>query len=51
MASDFSEGQTYVLMTPHLAAISRDDLGPPAGGLDERRDMIVAAMDFLLSGF
>lgn len=45
------EGETYVLMTPHLAAISRDDLGPPAGSLAERRDTIVAAMDFLLSGF
>lgn len=45
------EGETYVLMTPHLAAISQDDLGPPAGSLVERRDTIVAAMDFLLSGF
>lgn len=45
------EGQTYVLMTPHLAAISRDDLGPPAGSLAERRDTIIAAMDFLSSGF
>jgi toxin CcdB len=45
------EGETYVLMTPHLAAISRDDLGPPAGSLVERRDTIIAAMDFLLSGF
>jgi toxin CcdB len=45
------EGETYVLMTPHLAAISRDDLGPPAGNLVERRDIIIAAMDFLLSGF
>jgi toxin CcdB len=45
------EGETYVLMTPHLAAISRDDLGPPAGSLVEQRDTIIAAMDFLLSGF
>lgn len=45
------QGETYVLMTPHLAAISRDDLGPPAGSLVERRDMIISAMDFLLSGF
>src|SRR5262245_60297177 len=40
------QGETYVLMTPHLAAILRDDLGAPAGSLAERRDMIIAAMDF-----
>jgi hypothetical protein len=45
------EGETYVLVTRHLATISRDDLGPPAGSLVERRDTIIAAMDFLLSGF
>jgi len=45
------EGEAYVLVTPQLASIVRTDLGPPAGTLVERRDTIVAAMDFLLLGF
>jgi toxin CcdB len=45
------EGEAYVLMTPQLAGIARRELGPAAGSLAERRDTIVAAMDFLLSGF
>jgi toxin CcdB len=45
------EGEAYVLMTPQLAGIARSELGPPAGNLAGRRDAIVAAMDFLLSGF
>ena len=31
--------------------IPQDDLGPPVGSLAERQDMVIAAMDFLLSGF
>jgi toxin CcdB len=45
------EGEAYVLMTPQLAGIARSELGPAAGDLVGRRDTIVAAMDFLLSGF
>lgn len=45
------EDEAYVLMTPQLAGIARSELGPPAGSLAERRDAIVAAIDFLLSGF
>ena len=45
------EGEAYVLMTPQLAGVARSDLSPPAGNLAGRRDAIVAAMDFLLSGF
>ena len=45
------DGDTYVLMTLQLAGIARNDLGPPAGSLAEHRDMIIAAMDFLLLGF
>jgi toxin CcdB len=45
------DGDTYVLMTLQLAGVARSDLGPSAGSLAERRDVIVAAMDFLLSGF
>lgn len=45
------EGETYVLMTSELAGIARSDLGPSAGSLVERRDAIIGAMDFLLTGF
>ena len=45
------DGETYVLMTPELAGVARTDLGPAAGTLAERREMILAAMDFLLTGF
>jgi toxin CcdB len=45
------EGEAYILMTPQLAGVARSELGPPAGNLAGRRDTIVAAMDFLLSGF
>jgi len=45
------EGETYVLMTPELAGIARSDLGAPAGTLAQRREAILAAMDFLLTGF
>lgn len=45
------ESETFVLMTPQLAAIARSELGPLAGSLAERRDTIIAAVDFLLSGF
>ena len=44
-------GDTYVLMTPQLAGIPRNELGPRAGSLAEHRDTIVSAMDFLLLGF
>src|SRR5262249_24171012 len=45
------EGEAYMLMTPELAAIARRDLGTATGSLAERRDAILAAMDFLLTGF
>lgn len=45
------EGESYVLMTPQLAGIARADLGTHAGSLAEHRQVIVASMDFLVSGF
>lgn len=45
------DGDAYLLITPELAGITRTDLGPAAGSLAERRDTILAAMDFLLTGF
>jgi len=45
------EGEAYALTTPELAGVARNDLGPVAGSLAERRDVILAAMDFLVRGF
>jgi toxin CcdB len=44
-------GDRYVLMTPQLAGIGRAELGPHAGTLAEERQTILAAIDFLLTGF
>jgi toxin CcdB len=38
-------------MTPQLAGVARTDLGAPAGSLAEERQSILAALDFLLTGF
>jgi toxin CcdB len=46
-----SDGETYVLMTPLLAGVARTDLGASTGSLAEQRQVIVAAIDFLLTGF
>jgi toxin CcdB len=45
------EDDAYVLVTPQLAGIARKELGAPSGTLAEHRDVILGAMDFLLSGF
>jgi len=45
------DGEDYVLMTPQLAGIARSDLGALAGSLADQRQVILAAMDFLLTGF
>ena len=44
-------GDRYLLMTPQLAGISRAELGAHAGTLLEARQIILAAVDFLLTGF
>ncbi len=49
-ALQFEDG-TYLLMTPQLAGVARNELGPAVGSLSERRDAILAALDFLLTGF
>ena len=45
------DGDKYVLLTPQLAGISRSELGSVAGSLAEERQTILAAVDFLLTGF
>jgi toxin CcdB len=44
-------GDRYVLMTPQLAGISRSELGSIAGTLVDERQTILAALDFLMTGF
>lgn len=45
------EDEAYVLVTPQLAGIGRKELGAASGTLAEHRDVILGAMDFLLTGF
>jgi toxin CcdB len=45
------QGRPYALLTPQLAGISRDELGPQAGSLADQERAISAAIDFLLRGF
>lgn len=45
------EDSSYVLVTPQLAGIARSELGIPTGSVAQSRDVILAAMDFLLLGF
>lgn len=45
------EGDKYLLMTPQLAGINRTELGSLSGSLTEQRQTILAALDFLLTGF
>lgn len=44
------EGKDYVLMTPQLAGISKKELGQEMADLAVHRDIIIAAMDFLITG-
>lgn len=44
------EGQAYVLLTPQLAGIDARELGPAAGDLAASRDVIIAALDLLITG-
>lgn len=45
------EGRPYALLTPQLAGILRDELGPQAGSLADQERVISAAIEFLLRGF
>ena len=43
-------GESFTLLTPQLAGISKADLGTAVTNLSERRDLIIGALDFLLTG-
>lgn len=45
------DGETYRLMTPQLAGISRAELGPQAGEVGDQWKVIMTALDFLTRGF
>jgi len=45
------EGESYVLMTPQLAAVALTRLGPPAGSVADQQRAISTALDFLVRGF
>ena len=49
---EFTVNETPVIMsTSELAGISVQSMGQKAGTLKDRRDEIIAALDFLLTGF
>ncbi len=40
----------YVMLTPQLAGVSVRELGPAVGELGSERQVILAALDFLITG-
>jgi toxin CcdB len=44
------EGGRYLMMTPQLAGIPKKVLGPQVASLSVQRDIIIAALDFLITG-
>ena len=44
-------GDRYVLTPQQIAGTGRAELGPHAGTLVDERQTILAAIDFLLTGF
>lgn len=45
------KNQSYALQTHEIAAVKKSKLGEPIGNIAERRDAVVAAIDFLVVGF
>jgi toxin CcdB len=45
------QGKPYALLTPQLAGILREELGPQAGSLADQERVISTAIDFLFRGF
>ena len=44
------DGKRYVLITPQLAGISANELGPSVADLSHARQVIIAALDLLFTG-
>jgi toxin CcdB len=45
------DGRGYLLMTPQLAGISTEEIGPRTGSVADQERTIATAIDFLLRGF
>ena len=45
------EGRRYVLMTQAVATVPRRELRGAVASLNGQRDVVLAAIDFLISGF
>ena len=45
------DGEDYLMLTPQLAGINKKELGKPIADLSSSRTEIVAALDFLVTGF
>jgi toxin CcdB len=45
------DGKEYLLMTPQLAGIPVNALGPSVGNLIAERQAVTAALDFLIAGY
>ena len=44
------DGQPLVMVTPQLAGVANKLLGPPVADLSDQRDLIIAALDLLVTG-
>ncbi|MEW6353844.1 MAG: CcdB family protein [Pseudomonadota bacterium] len=44
------EGKQFILATPQLAGVALQDLGEPAGSLNQYRSEVIAALDMLITG-
>lgn len=47
----FIEQTLYILLTQELAGVHKSALGEKCGSLKEHRSEIIAALDFMVSGF
>lgn len=45
------DGENYLMLTPQLAGINKKELGAQAADLSIYRTEIMAALDFLMTGF
>jgi len=43
-------GAKYLMLTPQLAGVAVNELGPIVGDVKAHRDEIVAAVDFIITG-
>ena len=45
------DGESLTMMTQEIVGLEPRDIGPAVGTLADHRDEIIAAIDFLISGF